>query len=298
MKTQPIGGTTRCVGLLGRPVAHSISPRIHNHLFHVYGLPYAYVPLDVAPADLPSVVHAMRACGFLGANVTIPHKQQVIHSCDIVSPLSARIRTVNTLCFKGGLLHGTTTDPEGFLRALAWMGHDCRGGHCVLLGNGGTARTLGFALALERLPATLSLVGRSRERVRALAVEIASETGMETGHTTFDSPELDQVMARCTLCVNCTSVGMHPHEEATPLAERYLHGEMTVFDAIYNPSRTLLLQQAEQRGCAVQNGLRMLVYQGLASFRLWTGLEPEEHHIDLDELRRRLTKRGLPGGDA
>ena len=247
--------------------------------------------MGVAPADLTTAVHAMRACGFLGANVTIPHKRQVVHACDVLSTLSSRIGTVNTLSFNGGLLHGTTTDPEGFLRALTWMGHDCRDGHCVLLGNGGTARTLGFALALEGLPATLSLVGRSRERVGSLAAEISAGTGFEVGWTTFGESHLEGLMARCTLCVNCTSVGMHPHEDATLLPARFMHPGMTVFDAIYNPSKTLLLRQAEERGCAVQNGLRMLVYQGLASFRLWTGIDPEEHNIEFEELQQRLTNR-------
>lgn len=290
MERQHIDGATRLIGLLGWPVAHSISPQLHNHLLARLGLPLAYIPLGVRPDSLHTVVHALRACGFAGANVTIPHKQQVVHFCDVISDLSSRTGTVNTLYFRDGLMHGTTTDPEGFLRALAWMGHDARGGNVVILGNGGTARTLGFALALRRLPASLTLVGRNSERVSGLAAEIESGSGFPVGWTLFDAPRLRDTMRSCSLCVNCTSVGMHPHTDASVLSPEFFHPGMAVVDTIYNPARTLFLRQAEQAGCAVQNGLRMLVYQGLASLALWVGHEIGEALVDLDELQGQVAR--------
>jgi shikimate dehydrogenase len=161
------------------------------------------------------------------------------------------------------------------------MGHDCRGGRCVVLGNGGVARTLGFTLALRQLPESLTLVGRSAERVGALATEITERTGYAVRWVTFGSDEFVDIMSECTLCVNCTSVGMHPNEDSSPLPRKVLRPDLTVLDTVYNPSKTLLVRQAEEAGCRVQNGLRMLVYQGLASFKLWT----EEDAVDMDGLR-------------
>lgn len=287
-----IAGSTRLVALLGDPVAHSISPQIHNHAFRAYDLPLAYVPLGVSAPDLHHAIATIRCCGFAGANVTIPHKRGVLAYCDEVSELSERIGAVNTLYFDDKKLCGTTTDPKGFLKALEWMGHDCHGGNCVILGNGGTARTLAYALALKALPASLTLVGRREERVRPLAEEISTRTDFHTGWRLFGSDSLPDLLKECTLCVNCTSVGMHPNTEASPLPPAYFHEGMTVFDSVYNPAETRFLSHARQAGCMTQNGLRMLLYQGLASLKLWTGTVVDEAIYDIDELQG-LVNKGL-----
>jgi shikimate dehydrogenase len=281
-----IRGDTRIVCLLGDPVAHSLSPQIHNHAFRTLGLPYVYIPLSVKAEGLHQVIYALRSVSALGANVTLPHKQRAARYCDVLSPLSYRLGAVNTLYFRKNLLHGTTTDPEGFLRALAAMGHDARGGHIVVLGNGGAARTLAAALAQECIPVTLTLAGRSAERVKALATEISAAMDFPVQAFGLDEKDLGDAMARCTLLVNCTSAGMHPHTDETPLDKKYFRKGMTVFDTIYNPSRTRLLAEAEAAGCKIQNGLRMLLYQGLASFTLWTGVDVREEIFDLEELQK------------
>jgi shikimate dehydrogenase len=281
-----IRGNTRMAYLLGWPVAHSLSPLIHNHAFKSLDLPYAYAPLPVQHHDLRHSIYAMRATGALGANVTLPHKRAVCSFCDVLSPLSHRLGTVNTLYFRDRLLHGTTTDPVGFLRALASIGHDARGGNVVVLGNGGTARTIATALALEKIPQTLALAGRNGARVASLASEISLAADFPVPAFTVDTPDLGDIMARCTLLVNCTSAGMHPHTAQTPIDKKFLRKEMTVFDAVYNPAKTRLLDEAETAGCTTVNGLRMLLYQGLASFSLWTGIDVREEIFDLDELQR------------
>lgn len=291
MDKQLVRGDTRLVGLVGWPVAHSLSPLIHNHAFSRLGLNFVYVALPVQPADLASVITALRHAGFAGANITIPHKQAVMACCDSLSELSRITGAVNTLYFSEGSLCGTTTDAQGFDRALAWMGHDYTGGHVVILGNGGTARTLASALALSGRVASITLVGRDGERVGKLAAEIGAATAAPVQWTTFDSPALAQTMARATLCVNCTSVGMHPHEQETPLPAQLLHAGLTVFDAIYNPVETRLLAEARRAGCAVQNGMRMLLYQGLASFTYWTGVTVDDAIFAIDELQQAITHR-------
>jgi shikimate dehydrogenase len=280
-----IRGDSRVVCLIGNPVAHSLSPQIHNHAFRTLGLPYVYIPLAVKAAGLPHVMYALRSVSALGANVTLPHKQRVVHYCDVLSPLSYRLGTVNTLYFRDNLLHGTTTDPEGFLRALASAGHDARGGHVVILGNGGAARTIAAALALECIPVTLTIAGRSAERVKALAAEISVAMNFPVQAYGLDDKDLGDAMARCTLLVNCTSAGMYPHVDETPIDKKHFRKGMTVFDAVYNPAKTRLLAEAQAAGCKIQNGLRMLLYQGLASFTLWTGVEVREEIFDLEELQ-------------
>jgi len=281
-----IRGDSRVVCLLGDPVVHSLSPQIHNHAFRTLGLPYVYIPLRVKAEGLRHVIYALRSVSALGANVTLPHKQRVVHYCDVLSPLSYQLGTVNTLFFRNNLLHGTTTDPEGFLRALASAGHDARGGHVVILGNGGAARTIAAALALECIPVTLTLAGRSAERVKVLASEISNAMNFPVQAFGLDDKDLGDAMARCTLLVNCTSAGMRPHMDETPLDKKYLRRGMTVFDAVYNPAKTRLLAEAEAAGCKIQNGLRMLLYQGLASFTLWTGIDVREEIFNLDELQK------------
>lgn len=272
-----ISGSSRLVCLIGYPVAHSISPVIHNHAFRELNLPYCYIPLAVPPQSVHTAAMLFRSAQFAGANVTIPHKSAISHYCDRLSPLSAATGTVNTLYWEGETLCGTTTDPEGFTRALAAAGHSLAGSRMVLLGNGGTARTLAIALAMEKRIASLCIVGRNSKRIAALADAVRTATGFPVNAEPLDGNKLPEIMEQCTLLVNCTSVGMHPATDQTPLSKSFLHPGMMVFDAIYNPAETKLLREARECGCATENGLRMLLLQGLASFRRWTGVTvPEE----------------------
>jgi shikimate dehydrogenase len=289
LRPQAINGATRLVGLLGDPVAHSLSPAIHNHAFACLGLPMAYVPLAVKEADLPAAISALRAFGFAGANVTIPHKQSVARLCDTLSDLSRVTGTVNTLYFENGKLCGTTTDPQGFGRALAAMKCDPRKANIVILGNGGLSRTLCFSLALDKTPKRLCVVGREENKVRGLVDEVKKTTGFEIEWSLFDKKDLRDVLRDCTLLVNGTSVGMHPHANASPLGPDCFHKGMVVLDTVYNPAKTLFLQYAAKAGCKAQNGLRMLLFQGLASFKYWTGVDAPEKIFDIDVLQRMVT---------
>lgn len=288
---QIVRGDSRLVGLLGYPVAHSISPRIHNHAFRSLDLNFVYIPLAVKPDSLGRAILAMRSLGFAGANVTIPHKVDATRYCDVLSPLSTATGTVNTLYMKDGLMHGTTTDPAGFYRALSSMGCELKGRDVVLLGNGGTARTLAFAIAIDRLPSSLTIVGRNEFKVSSLAREIDKVTGFTVSHCTFDEKSrLAGITGNCSLLVNTTSVGMHPLIDETPLDPVYFHQGMTVFDVIYNPIKTKFLMEAEKRGCRVQNGLRMLLFQALESSKLWSGVEVPESIFDIEELQNLILR--------
>jgi shikimate dehydrogenase len=288
MHSQTIRGSTRLIGLIGNPVRHSLSPQIHNHALKALGLPYAYVPLMAPSQSLHTVMGALRALSFLGANVTIPHKHGVLPYCDILSPLSTVTGAVNTLYFRKNLLYGTTTDVEGFFRALSRMGHDPAQGRIVILGNGGIARTLAFALALAHRLQSLTLIGRDAARVSALAHDVSHYTNTVVGHAAFSDPECARLVRESSLLVNCTSIGMFPDVDAAPIDPSVLHSGTAVFDTIYNPAATKLLTMAKRAGCKTQNGLRMLLYQGLASFKLWTGVEAPEAIFDIEELQRQV----------
>ena len=292
MQVPLILGSTRLVGLLGDPVEHSLSPLIHNHAFAVLGIPYVYVPLRVKSADMHSSAAALRAWPFVGANITIPHKRRIVPYCDALSPLSTAVGAVNTLYFDKGLMVGTTTDAEGFFRALTWMGHDPVGGHIVIVGSGGVARTLAFTLAMRKTPGSLAVIGRNREKVSALVNEVVASTGFPVAGSDFSAGACREMVRECSLLVNCTSVGMYPAVDSSPISADWLHGGMTVFDTIYNPATTKLLIDARRAGCATQNGLRMLLYQALASLKIWTGRDVPETIFDIEELQRGATGSG------
>lgn len=298
MKRQEITGATRLVALLGDPLAHSLSPAIHNHVYSSLGLPFVYVPCVVDKENLHSAISGLRACSFAGANVTIPHKQAVMPYCDVVSDLSRLTGTVNTLYMKNGLLHGTTTDWDGFSRALSWMKFELRGSSIVILGNGGTARTFAFALAAGfagKIPASLVIAGRDRAKAAGLASEITEKTGFGVGHELLSSPALKAALDRVSLCVNCTSVGMHPDVSSSPLDASLLHPGLTVFDTVYNPGETMLCRSARKTGCRAQGGLRMLVFQALASCAYWTGTDIPGDVISIDELQALVEANNAKG---
>lgn len=276
-----IKGTTRLIAIFGDPVAHSLSPSMHNAGFARYGLDFAYVPLRVPASGLEAALHAMRLFGFRGANVTLPHKQAVMPYLDEVREISRRIGAVNTILNEDGRLIGTTTDAEGFLEGFREKGHSFAGRSVAILGNGGSARTAACALIMEDQPARIAIVGRDPEKARRLVSEIAGGFGLagETpGRPVLEAVALadyPSIRTRVDVVVNTTPMGMHPHPESSPLRAEDLEPGQTVYDIVYTPERTRLIRDAEARGLTAIGGLGMLVHQGLASFELWTGKRPE-----------------------
>jgi shikimate dehydrogenase len=272
-----IRGTTRLIAILGDPVAHSLSPAMHNTAFASHGLDLAYVPLKVRGADLKTAVEALRAFGFRGANVTLPHKQNVIPYLDGISEISRMMGAVNTIVNEEGRLTGTTTDPTGFLEGFREAGHGFEGRTVALLGNGGSARTIAFALALEGRPDRVVLAARDVEKSRRLLAEIGSKLG-EAAAGRFEAVALaDYPRARdgVEIVVNTTPIGMAPDVEQSPIPAAALAGSEVAYDIVYVPEKTRFLRDAEARGLRTVGGLGMLVHQGRASFKLWTGIEPE-----------------------
>jgi shikimate dehydrogenase len=281
-----IKGNTKVICILGNPVGHSLSPQIHNHIFNKLDLNYVYIPVAVPATSLHTAMYAIKNFGFTGANVTIPHKEQVLPYCDSISELSKNIGAVNTLYVKDSRLCGTSTDYEGFKRAIAKMNFNFSGSKVVILGNGGTARTLAIALILDKWDSLLTIAGRNGFKVRQLADSIYKSTGQSVLSCSFSDKLFGEVMQECTLLINTTSAGMHPSINDTPIDASYFRPEMTVFDVIYNPSKTRFLAEAQKAGCHIQNGLPMLLYQALASSKIWTGVDVPEDIIPLTELAK------------
>ncbi|ERP39212.1 shikimate dehydrogenase [Chitinivibrio alkaliphilus] len=287
MKVCEIDGTTKITGLLGNPVGHSLSPIIHNHAYGTLGLNYVYVPLGCEKQQLSSLIDGLRALQFAGANVTIPYKEEILSFCDVLSPLSQLTGTVNTLYWDEHRLCGTTTDGAGFFRALTADGFSPQGKRVLIVGNGGTARTLAMVLAHEGKTGDIILAGRNSKKVTHLIEEVYEKTSTRI-HGVHLPDDLAQVLPGIDLLIHCTPLGMHPHESQTPFDTSLLSSHTYVFDAIYNPAETALLRGAAQQGCACQNGLRMLLLQGLESQRHWTGVEVPLDIFSISELQKKV----------
>lgn len=254
--------------LLAHPAGHSISPAMHAAAFAALGLEHRYRAVDVAPARLAEAVARLREPCMLGANVTIPHKEAVLALMDSLTPAARAIGAVNTVVPVGRALEGDNTDAEGFLAALTERGIDPVGADCVVLGAGGAARAVVWALA--GVGARVQIHNRNEARARALQdamVPFGCVSLLESG-------QREHAVRGCALLVNTTSVGMQGATAGSPLPEGWLPERGAVVDLVYRPPQTLLLQRARAAGLETQNGLPMLVHQGAASFRRWLELDP------------------------
>ena len=284
------GGSTALVGVLGDPVRHSLSPAMHNAALAALGLDWVYLALPVAAADLATVVAALEALDCRGLNVTIPHKQAVAALAAELSPLAQRLGAVNTLVRRpGGGWLGTNTDVEGFLGPL--REGDWPGQRAVVLGCGGSA--LAVLAGLEQLGfSSIAVAGRNATALAALQAGCRDWLpALEPlAWTTANDERLLQALAQADLVVNCTPVGMASTRDPTaanrsPLAaaalDRLRPGS-GVYDLIYTPRPTTLLQGAAERGCRTWDGLEMLVQQGAAALRLWSGRDT----VPVDAMRQ------------
>jgi len=264
----PITGRTKIVGVWGHPVGHSRSPVMHNAALEALGLDWAYVPfdLDPDPVNVEEALAGLRALGLVGVNVTVPLKEVVLPLLDVVDEDARQIGSVNTIHNRDGRLYGYSTDGDGFVRALEAAGQSSKGRQVLMLGAGGSARAVAFALAARGCHCRIA--NRTPARAVRLADDIchrfpgaASVAGWGGDAGAFD------------LLVNTTSLGMHPDEAAVPaLPPRAFAARPFVYDLIYAPPRTALLRLAAAAGCGTSNGAGMLAHQGALSLALWTGL--------------------------
>jgi shikimate dehydrogenase len=267
-----ITSTTQLCALLGDPVAHSLSPVMHNAAFQFLGLDYVYLCLRVQPSGLRPAVAGVKSLGLRGFNVTIPHKVAVMAYLDAIDPLAQDIGAINTVVNRNGRLVGYNTDGAGGLRALRDAGVTLTGTKVVLLGAGGAARALAFSVA--PLADQVVILNRTEAKAVALAASLRNrfDTTMRGGPLTRSALALE--LADADVLINSTSVGMHPQPEDSVVDADLLQARLTVFDAVYTPLETRLLREAGRVGAQTVDGLSMLVHQGALAFEIWTGVTP------------------------
>ena len=258
------------LGIIGHPIGHSISPVFQQAALDSIGFDGAYEPWDVAPGDVGEFVAGLRSPGTLGINVTVPHKEAVIPFLDEVDEWASSAGAVNTVVNREGRLTGHNTDGVGFLRALReGAGFEPQGQRALVLGAGGSARGVVYALARAGI-AQLFIANRTLERAERLA-RLAAGSDVDAEAMTL--PNARGAAGEVTLIVNCTSMGMvhGPDEAGSPLNATDIPSSVLVNDLVYNPLETPLLREAVRAGAATLGGIQMLVYQGAASFEMWTG---------------------------
>jgi len=252
--------------LLGYPVEHSVSPHMHNAAFKELGLDHRYSTLGVPATRLGEVVESkIKVDSFGGANVTIPYKIEIIKYIDELTESARKAGAVNTIQRREGSLRGHNTDALGGVRALRESYGSLSGAKVVMLGAGGAARALSAEIA--PMVDELVILNRSVEKAKSLSESLG-------GNTSYGSLDEQRAIESADILVNTTPVGMAPNIGESPVKSEYLHSGLFVFDIVYNPLKTKLLSDAEKAGAKTLGGLWMLVYQGVESFRIWTGYEP------------------------
>ena len=267
---------TRTFAVIGWPLGHSLSPIIQQAAFDAAQLDATYVAIPTPPGDEQRRFDEVRKGELSGLNVTIPHKHAAFHAMDSLTEAASSLGAVNTVICDNGQLRGDNTDLQGFLDSLRTFGEfDPNGANVVVLGAGGSARAVVHALAASQ-PKSVLVANRTLRRAQVLASSVTELRGPKIHASTLDADQLEDQLSKSTLLVNTTSVGMvgGPEPDKSPINPSWLHKNLLVFDIVYRPTTTPLLHAAELTGAKTLGGLEMLVLQGAASFKQWTGENP------------------------
>lgn len=260
-------------GVFGDPIAHSLSPAMHNAVFSALGMDCIYHAFRVKPEKLEKAILGAEAMGFGGLNLTVPLKEAALKlDCIKPDPLAESIGAVNTIVFgKDEEIKGYNTDGLGAKQALQNSAVEIKGSKIVVAGAGGAARAIAFQLAADG--AEITIVNRTEGRAIELAKDVSTAT--RCGNVTGGGLSgLKNLLQDSNILINTTTLGMHPNTDTTIATAEDLHPELTVFDIVYNPLETRLLREAKASGAKTVSGVSMLVYQGAEAFKLWTRIEP------------------------
>lgn len=274
---QRITGHTELIGLIANPIRHSKSPMMHNTAFEALGLDYAYLVFEVDRNNLEEAVAGLRALGVRGFNVSLPNKGPVMEYLDEILPAGKLCQAVNTVVNENGRLIGTITDGQGYMESLKEAGIDVKGKKITILGAGGASTAIAMQAGLDGV-AEISVFNRQDEfwdRAVDNVKRLNEKTGCRAAAFHMeDTEDLRRELSESVLLANGTSCGFADQEGLSPIPDAsFLRPELIVTDAIYVPEKTALLEMAEKAGCRTLNGLGMMLYQGAAAFKLWTGKE-------------------------
>jgi len=273
-------------GVFGDPIAHSKSPLMMNTAFEAAGVQGIYMAFHVTPDRLRQAVDGIRGLGLRGVNVTIPHKQAVMAFLDEIDENARVIGAVNTIVNEGGRLIGYNTDGIGYVRSLKEeTGVGIAGKRILILGAGGAARGIAYALACER-PERIWIANRTEERAAELASSLAAYADFEG----MGMERIADIIHKVDIVINTTSVGMHPNVDERPADPRIFQPGTLFSDLIYNPLKTKWLEEAEQLGHKVHGGLGMFVYQGAYAYEYWLGRQAPVEAMR-EAVERSLAKR-------
>jgi shikimate dehydrogenase len=257
-------------GVIGDPIAHSMSPLMHKSAFEDKGIDAEYVRFHVKKEQLPDAILGIKALGIQGVNVTVPHKEHVMPLLDGIDPLAKAIGAVNTIANENGKLIGYNTDGLGFVEGLKKVaGEGLENRSMLIIGAGGAARAIYYTLAssgVRKIDVTNRTPGRAEKMMDACPFPL------DSSFLTLEAAENE--LHDYDVIIQTTSIGMFPHIEDSPIKVNELKQGSIVSDIIYNPLETTLLKQAKEKGALTQNGLDMFVYQGALSFKKWTGIFP------------------------
>lgn len=284
-----INGKTKIIGVIGKNIKNSLSPLFHNQIILKYSLNFCYLPFQVAETDLGKAIQGIKALNIRGVNITFPYKEKAIEFLDKVEKSARRIGAVNTIVNNKGFLTGYNTDVIGFKKSLQEDGEFViKEKKAVILGAGGAVRAVVYALLEEKIE-EICIFNRTLEKAKKIKQNLSSFfPKSRISVFPLEGEDLKDKIEKAHLLVNATSLGMPPRVDITPLPdEKLFHPNLLVYDLIYHPARTLFLRQAERAGAKIINGLPMLVYQGIESFYLWTGLKPEGEEVL--EIVRQIT---------
>ena len=253
---------TKVVGLIGHPVAHSLSPVLHNHLYQSLGLDMVYHAFDVLPDQVEAAAAGLKALGFTGFNVTVPHKEVVYNLLDWIDEEAEIVGAVNTVKIENGRLEGYNTDGQGFIQSLHASGFSVSNKKVVMLGAGGAARAIGISVSKEE-PEEICIINRTFSRADRLAYLINNHKGRIIARAASVIP------ANTDFIINTTCLGMWPDTVGNPIQGYSLSSHMVVCDIVYNPRQTAMLKYAEKHGCRVCDGMGMLIGQGIKAVEIW-----------------------------
>jgi shikimate dehydrogenase len=266
-----IDASFRVCALLGYPAHHSMGPSIHNTAFEELSLPFVYVAQDVTPENLAAAMAGARALGYRGLSITMPHKVAALALVDEVDAMARAIGCINTVVNENGRLLGYNSDGQGALDALGRAGIDVSGRRILVLGSGGAARAVAMTVAMRGQPAELTILGVVADELSRLGHDVAATTGRGVTTHLLDPSSLATAMKTADVLLHCTPVGMTPNTESSVVPSALLRPDLAVFDAVYNPRRTLLLREAATLRCRVVEGMEMFLGQAAVQFELWTG---------------------------
>lgn len=278
-----ISGKTKLTGFFAKPASHSLSPLMHNLAFSHWGIDAVYLAFEVDQTNLRQAVESIRTLDMLGVNVSMPNKTAVLAYLDQLSPEAELIGAVNTIVHQEQRLIGYNTDGMGFVRSVNETGHPIKNQKIVVLGAGGVAKAIVVQMALEgaqeitiykRLNATFL-------PLKEYFAKVSEKTGCPIRlHDYADESQLALDLSQANLLINATDIGMGSKKDQLPIADvKLLHSQLAVFDLIYSPSETRLIQEAKKMGIKAYNGLGMLIHQGAIAFELWTHREMPVQNI-------------------